>query len=301
MGILKGLIVGLVGFFLFLILPVLGLAFTINNTVLNPQFMTTEVEKLDTVLLAKEIVAGQIPSSDIYYRAAISDTIVEMKPWIDQQISTSINRTYDYLLGKTDQFSFTISTEPLQLSLAKNFSKSFTQSPPPEYLGLSAAQKDQYLAQLQQQIKDSVPSSLTINQTSIGTESMRALQKTREIIRYIHTVYYWLIAIAVALILLLVWVLRDFKEFARPLTVISIITGILDFALFFWLRQSALSILSLPNLPASFQNWLSVFVSDFSLPLAIYSLSLVGIGVILLVASFVFRKQEAALQDQSPV
>ncbi len=56
MKVLKGMALGLVGFFLFVALIILGLAFTVNSTILNPQFVLNEVEKLDVTAVAQQIV-----------------------------------------------------------------------------------------------------------------------------------------------------------------------------------------------------------------------------------------------------
>ncbi|MFC1974661.1 hypothetical protein ACFLVA_01450 [Chloroflexota bacterium] len=56
MKFLKGLALALLGFLLFLSLSIFGFAFQLNDTVLKPDFVVTELDKLDVSLLAKEVL-----------------------------------------------------------------------------------------------------------------------------------------------------------------------------------------------------------------------------------------------------
>ena len=52
MKVLKGLALSLLGTLLFLSLAVFGLVLTINQTILNPDFVVSQVNKLDISSLA---------------------------------------------------------------------------------------------------------------------------------------------------------------------------------------------------------------------------------------------------------
>ena len=58
MKVLKGLGAGILGFFLFLSLSVFALAFTMHTTVLNPDFVATQVDRADLPALARELNRG---------------------------------------------------------------------------------------------------------------------------------------------------------------------------------------------------------------------------------------------------
>lgn len=103
MKILKIIALVFLSFFLFVSLVVSGLAFTVDRTVLNPKFVTTELNNLDISSLALDAVKeqtgqGQSPS-------AVEQTLVavipKIEPVLKQQVGAAINSVYDYLLGKT--------------------------------------------------------------------------------------------------------------------------------------------------------------------------------------------------------
>ncbi len=107
MKFLKGLTPSLLGLLLFLSLSIFGLGFTINGTILNPEFIRTEVEELDILALVQEFVnqptgeiqngAGGLPKE---LDTAVTDTVTQLEPLLREQITAATDLTYDYLLGK---------------------------------------------------------------------------------------------------------------------------------------------------------------------------------------------------------
>ncbi len=103
MGVLKVLALVLLSFLLFLSLSVFGLALTLNYTVLNPDFLVSEVDKLDIPSLTEEFLSEEMTEEEFpeEFRAALIDTITELEPQIKEQVSAVIYPIYDYLLGKS--------------------------------------------------------------------------------------------------------------------------------------------------------------------------------------------------------
>ena len=104
----KGLALGLLGILLFLSLAVFGLVLTLNQTILNPDFMVSQINKLDISSLAGEffgeflseqIPGGQTPEGKALMAEVIDDTLADLDPWIKDQMGTVIYSGYNYLLG----------------------------------------------------------------------------------------------------------------------------------------------------------------------------------------------------------
>ncbi|MFC2041047.1 hypothetical protein ACFLTY_01845 [Chloroflexota bacterium] len=98
MKFLKGLAVSLLSLLLFLSLSILGLVLTLNHTVLNPDFITSELDRLDVSSLATEVLGGQVPQGEL--GTALINTIPKLEPLLKERLSVAIHSTYDYLLGK---------------------------------------------------------------------------------------------------------------------------------------------------------------------------------------------------------
>ena len=104
MKFLKGFALGLWGSLLFLSLSVFGLAFTLNSTILSPDFVTAEQGKLDISSLAEEFFGEET----IGFRTALVDTIAGSETSLKEQASAATYSVYDYLLGKSQNLDLAL-------------------------------------------------------------------------------------------------------------------------------------------------------------------------------------------------
>ncbi len=104
MKFLKGLSLGLLSFLLFLSLSVFGVAFLINQTILNPNFITSELDKLDVAALVEEIISEQEDEEDFPEElgTALINTVTKLEPVVKEQVNAAIYSIFDYLLGKRE-------------------------------------------------------------------------------------------------------------------------------------------------------------------------------------------------------
>ncbi len=107
MAVLKGLALSLLSFLLFLSLTLFGFAFILNSTLLNPNFITSELDKLDVSTITEELVTQQMTDQEMPFPeevlSALTDAIPNLVSVINEQLNTALNDIYDYLLGKKDQ------------------------------------------------------------------------------------------------------------------------------------------------------------------------------------------------------
>jgi len=75
----------------------------LNQTILNPKFITSELDKLDVSSLVEEVISEQVSAEDFpeELRTALVNTITKLEPLIKEQLSAAIYPVYDYLLGKS--------------------------------------------------------------------------------------------------------------------------------------------------------------------------------------------------------
>ena len=104
MKFLKGVAIGLLSFLLFWSLSTFGISFLINQTILNSNFISTQLDKLDVAALVEEIISEQEDEegSPEELETALVDTIAELEPVIKEGISNTIEPIYDYLKGKSE-------------------------------------------------------------------------------------------------------------------------------------------------------------------------------------------------------
>lgn len=300
MKVLKGLALGLLSFFLFLSLSVFGLALTINQTVLNPDFVVSGVNKLDISSLAGEFLSEQIPleGEQELVAGVLDDTIADLEPWIKEQASAVIYAGYDYLLGESQSLNLVISTEQLKETLRDNLKSAFKQSLPPEFAGLPQDMIDAEFDKYYQEFAEQIPPTFDLGE-NITPEVMTTLEQARQIISYIQIAYQALIALILVLIAGIILIHRQVRGATRQLGITFLTYGVPGFASIFILKNYAMAqltqFMTQPGFPASLQAWLPQLLNDSVAPLEMFSLGILIGGVALLVASFVYKPRETSL------
>ncbi len=112
MKFLKSLGTGILSLLLLVSLAVFGMAFVINSTLLNPNFVITQGDKLDLAAVARSFFDEQfskdMPEDAEFIKDAALNVIADQEPWIRDQFRNAVHATYDFFLGKSDQFEIDI-------------------------------------------------------------------------------------------------------------------------------------------------------------------------------------------------
>jgi len=110
MKVLKALALSLMGFLLFLSLSIFGLAFMLKNTVLDPDFVVSELDKLDLSLLAGEAIDEQVSRGEFSPElgTALVNTVTRLEPKVKEQVGVATGTVYDYLLGKSQDLDLAL-------------------------------------------------------------------------------------------------------------------------------------------------------------------------------------------------
>jgi hypothetical protein len=161
MKVLKGFGVGILSFLLFLSLSVFGMAFMLNNTLLNPDFVAAEVDKIDVSTLTRELteeqIGEQLPEEALFLKEAIYGVISDHEPWLKEQINTAIYSSYDFFLGKSETLNVAISLEPLKESLRDSLWQTFNEQLPLLLPDLLEYQLKPYLDQHYEEFIEQIP------------------------------------------------------------------------------------------------------------------------------------------------
>jgi len=291
MNVLKGLVLSLLSLLLFLSLSIFGLAFMLNSTILNPNFVVTEVDKIDVSSLIREIaeeqIGEQLPQEAWFLKEAIYNVISDQEPWIKEQVSAAIYSGYDFLLGKSESLILIISLGPLKEDLRESLRQAFMQSLPPQLSGLPQAQIEQYFDEFYQQFAEQIPSTFEFDESMLPPEVMEQIIQARQGIGYFQIGYNALIGFMVLLILGIILVNRNVRSITRGLGITFLIYGAIEYAGIFAVRYFVpTSLPMLPEIPVSLQMWVLQLFGDFLAPLEMFSLGLLAGGVVLLIVSF---------------
>jgi len=297
MKVLKGFGLVILSFLLFLSLSVFGIAFMINSTLLNPDFVAAEVDKIDVsalvIELTEEQIGEQLPEEALFLKEAFYEVISDHEPWLKEQVNAAIYSGYDFFLGKSESLDIVISLEPLKTSLRDSLWQTFNEYLPSELSGLTEDQLEPYFDQYYQEIAGQIPSELAVDESLIPPEAMEQIIQVRRGIGYFQTGYSALIGFMVLLIAGIILINHNVRDTTRGLGIIFLIYGVLEFIGVHLARNFAPTSLPLHDIPLPLQTWLMGLYSDLLAPLQMFSLGVLIGGVVLLVASFVYKPREA--------
>jgi len=298
MKFLKGLAITLLSSLLYLSLVALGLAFMLNSTILNPDFVVAEVNKLDVTSLAGEFISEQIPAEGEFMTEVIDDVIADLEPWIKEQASLAIYSGYDYLLGESQSLNLVISLEPMKESLRGSLWQSFQQSLPPELAGLPPAQAEQYFDEFYQEFSQQIPPTFEINESLLGPEVSAQLEQVRQIIGYAQLTYKALIGLILLLILCIILINREVRKTTRGIGISFLTCGVVEYAGIFFIKRFAPTQIAQFDIPSYLRGWLPQFLDNFLAPLEMFSIGLMAGGVALLIVSFVYKPRQPSLPEE---
>jgi len=294
MKFVKGLALSLLSFLLFLSLSIFASAFTLNNTILNPDFVVSELDRLDISSLAKEFISEQIPPEEELMAEVLDDTIADLEPWIREQVSDSVYSSYDYLMGRSQSLSLVISLEPLRDSLKSNLREAVLRSPPPELAGVPPALIELYINQYINEILTNlqIPPTFEFNESSLSPEVLAQLEQVRQAIGYFQAGYKALVGFILLLILGIVLLHRQVKGATRGISITFLSCGVPWYAGIFVAKYFAGTQMAQLDIPSQLQVWLPQLVSNFLAPLEMFSIGLLVGGVVLLIVSFVYKPRQ---------
>ena len=100
MNILKNIAVSVLGFFLFLALSLFGIAFSLESTVLNPDFVTKQINRLDVSALIRDSLVIE-PSSETESEVVdmVYSALDNLEPVVKERLDDTIHAVYEYFPG----------------------------------------------------------------------------------------------------------------------------------------------------------------------------------------------------------
>lgn len=299
MTLARRAVIGFLSFLLFLSLSGFGLAFTANRTVLNPNFLISQLDTLDVPSLAEEVLREQIPEEVAFIVPAefidevLDDVIIELEPWLREQVNVAIYTGYDYLLGRSDSLSLVIRLEEAKEVVRDKVWQAVLRSPPPIIEGLPPPLVEQYFDEFYQQISEQMPSTLEINESVINELSpdiMPVLAQVRRYIGYLQIAYWVSVASTALLIMGIILLDRRVRGATRWIGIPCLISGIVTYVGTLVMKHFAGLLISQIDLPVQLQAWLHQLLNDSLAPMQIYGIILMAVGTALLIVSVVYKR-----------
>jgi hypothetical protein len=295
MSAVRGFFSGVFCFLLFDVLALLGLVITLNMTILNPDFVTSELEKLDVYSVIIEQAKAHLPGQEFIDQETLDEIVTELKPWFEEQADEAIRDVYAYL-KREQELNIVISLEPVRAVVKEKIGEAVLESLPPELQGIPQSEIDAYMSQIYAEVDNVIPATFQLRETSAGQQISAQLQQVKQIVGYIDTAYKALIAAAVLLVLLIALVYWwQPKTITRSIGITFILVGvacILGPLLDVFIIQVLSRLAAESNMLLGLEAKLPQLASDLTAPIRMYGIGFLSAGVVLTVISFLFRAPE---------
>ncbi len=295
MKFLKSLLVSLLTLILFLSLTVFATVFTLKSTLLDPDFVVKQVDRLEVSELVAEMTmaqfGGQLPAESGFLEEAMFQAIEENEPWLKEQVNSAVYAFYNFMLGESDRLSLVISLDRLKSSLRDTVWRTFVEEIPPELSLLPPDQLEPYFNEYYRQIDDMIPSEFEVDENLIPGEVMATFLQVKQYVGYVQTAYIGLIILMLALILAIIFLSRNVKDASRGLGITFLFSGVTQYLILWATSRYSPALLPFADIPASFQTWLLQLTDDLMAPLQTLSIVVMVAGAALIIFSFVYRSR----------
>ena len=291
----------------------LDLALILRNTIFNPDLTISLLDDLDLAPLAEEFLRANIseqipvelePAYEYlaeYIDEVLVETVADLEPWVKEQVAAAIPPIYDYLLGESQSFSIEIPLVPVIDSLRVNLKAAFLESPP-ELINIPPALLEQYFDTGFNELMTTVPLTFEFTESSLDrtpiiqalADAEQALTEARGYVDYFQTAFIILIVLMSLTVLGIIFINRRVKGATRELGIIFLTYGVIEYIGIFIAKSLARPQLSQLDIPPPLQTWLPQLLDDFLVPLQIFSLSLLVVGIALIIVSIVYKPRQSS-------
>ncbi len=297
MSVVRGFFSGVFGSLLVTALFLLGIVITVNMTILNPDFVTSELDKLDVYSVVIEQAKAQLQGQEFIDAETVDEIVTELKPWFEEQADTVIRDVYAYLKGE-QELNVVISLEPVRTAVKEKVREVVLESLPPELQGAPQSQIEAYMAQVYVEIDKTIPSSFELNEAVVGSQMMAQVEQVKQVIGYVDMAYKALIALAVLLVLLIALVhWWQPKPITRSIGITFIlvgVAGILGSLLDVLISQALSRLAGESSMLLGLQAKLPQLAADLTAPIRMYGIGFLSVGILLIIISVLFRSPEAS-------
>ena len=297
MSVVRGIFSGILCFLLFDVLVLLGLVITVNITVLNPDFVTDEMDKLDVYPVLVEQAKAQLPGQELLGDEIVDELVAELTPWFEEQADGAVYSLYAYLHGE-QELNVVISLEPVRALVKEKVREFALGSLPPELLGATQSQVEAFLAEIYDEIDNLIPATFQLSEASLGPQVMAQLEQVREVVGYIDMAYKLLIAVAALLVVLVAlalwWQPTPIMRSIGITFILVGVAGILGSLFDVWLIQVLNRLVGGSSILLGLGAKMPQLAADIIAPVRMYGIGFLSGGIVLLVMSFLFRTPKAS-------
>jgi hypothetical protein len=225
MQALKVILAVFLGILLFVSLVFVGVMVTLNQTVLDAEFVVRQIDRLDISAVVSEVVTddlltvvtgGDLPVEADFLVPVLLATLDREEPWVKAQAAAVVNEVYDYVQGRSGTLALSVNFGDVRDTLEENLTTALINDPPavllqlaPQWAEMPLAERQAALAQLIPTLMSQIPESMDL--VGLVPDAVTALTEARGYMGYVILALWGGIGVAVLLALLIVLVFRSVR------------------------------------------------------------------------------------------
>jgi hypothetical protein len=292
------------------------LANLLGLTLLSSDLIVAVIDAMDAPQLARiflgefeEEIAQEFPLPEEAFPHlvdGIEELLTDLEPWIKEQVEYAAGPIADYLAGEVENFSVTISLEPLRDGLREMLLEVFLDFPPDELEGLPPEELEQaFDAFWAEFAEEMLPTPFQIDETVIGGDAHvqiasftstaeTVLSQARKYVGYVRLAYILSIVVSALLIAGIVLIYRNVKGSTRTLGIVFLASGLVVLAVALIGKHvgGEQMLRAMVAAPPQLQVWASQVLVDLLAPLQWLGIGFIAGGIVLLVVSFVYKPSQ---------
>ena len=268
----KGRFILALNMLLVLFIGLEGITSSLADTIFNPDFVVSELRKLDLADAATELwsrqsseqLTGQVAglfSEEIYAAQSMEATISQLGPSVIDRLTAAVYTGFEYLTGNQRDLDLAIPLDDLQQALKQNLVKVVAKSPPAELKNATPEQLRAYCDEVYQHEFEKVPPVVNVSSRNSSPDVINRLNEFRITASYFSYIPMLFLSLIVLMSALIIVVRRNFKAALWELGIIFVVSGIIDFLYAYIAQQAGMHAGMLSFVP-SVNVWLLQVVAD---------------------------------------
>lgn len=285
-------------FFLFFLLFIFCIAFTINNTVLNQNFVSENIKNFDLSNIIDSSILQIIGKDSGIPQENINILTDEVKATIQNNIDSYIKSIYDYFTGNNDKLQIVIALESIKekiktILLQQTLDKTMAELKVKELSEKDRKNIEQLFNDRWVELSKNIPSQIDITDKFLDPETENIIASVKQALEIYQTSFIILLVTIVLFIFLIIILNLNLKTAPRILGIIIFTVGLIQLlaSLFYGMVQSYLLKNILPvDLPDTVYQGVSRLINGIVAVFQTINIVFLVIGAVLIMLSIILPR-----------
>jgi len=281
MEILKGILIGVLGFFICIFMISLSFVNVVHTTVLNVDFMVEQIAHIDFALLLEDVLRIYFQNMELPDNFLQSSS-TEINAIIKMQVKELLTSVYAYLHGTDDISHIEVRLHELFLTLKPSLANALYDSLTQQGEKIPKQELEKRFDIIWEQLLKEIPETLKVDEELLAAQDVATISDVRTAFQSFQYTYLGLIFFILLLAGIVVFVNKSIVLSLRHMGIIVLVPGILQVLFIFLLNQTG----TWPSLTERVPKYMTTYVSNvlkaFAHSLQLFTIIYIIVGSLLI-------------------